>query len=151
MVYRKIDSCTPQAIEKIKEMSGKDGDPRIFWRFHDPDRRMSRRSKSWGMIYSSAAEAIADGSDVLNGKSCADTPEELMRWKSCYDEDYVVVAFYGYDTGEIGHDGETVAEYIKKVATFRYTDFVNCFEYKQISFGQHGWVLKEEGGYPYVA
>ncbi len=138
MVYRKINKCIPRLLE---ELSKKDN---IFFRFHDPNRRMSSRSKSWGMIYTSEREAITDGSTVLEGKSCMPTAEQLMEWKDCFDDDYVVIAFYGCDTRETGHDGEYVATYIKKAAVFNYKDFCNCFTYKEIELGVSGWVLNVE-------
>jgi hypothetical protein len=88
---------------------------------------MSSRSKSWGMIYESAREAIVEGSTVLDGKSCTETAWELMRWHEEFDKDYVVVVFAGQENGN-GHDGETVAIYEHKIDVFSYKDFVGLYE-----------------------
>lgn len=134
-VYTKIDKCNPEIIQELAEQKN------IFWRFHDPERRMSSRSKSWGMIYSSEREAIQDGSTILNGKSCEKYPENLMKWADCFDNSHVVIAFLGYDTRETGHDGEYVATYYQKIKTFNYDDFVKCFEYVDFSIGHSGWQI----------
>lgn len=120
-IYTKIDKCTPELLEKLSEQEN------VFFRFHDPKRRISSRSKSWGMIYSSEREAITDGSDILYGKSCVETASELMDYTQYFYDKHVVIAFIGEDTGESGHDGEIVATYYKKVATFSYSDFCSMF------------------------
>mgnify|MGYP000949121394 CR=1 FL=1 len=130
-VYKKIDKCTIEELRKL------DGMKDVFFRFHDPNRRISSRSKSWGMIFESAQEALSCDSTVLDGKSCTGKAEELMSWKQEFDEDYVIIAFVGCNTRETGHDGETVATYYKKLKCFSYSDFVNCFVYKKFKYS--GW------------
>ncbi len=89
------------------------------------------------------------GSTVLEGKSCAKTAEELMRWVDEFDNSYVIIAFEGQDTREEGHDGETVATYNKKIKCFSYQDFVKCFEYKE--FDSYTWIGSRQvlSGYVY--
>jgi hypothetical protein len=119
----------------LKELSEQEN---VFFRFHDPDRRLSNRSKSWGMIFESEREALSCGSTVLEGKSCTETAEELMRWAGEFDNSYVIIVFEGQDTKEEGHDGEAVATYNKKIKCFSYQDFVSCFEYKE--FDSYTWI-----------
>lgn len=117
-----VDKKQP-TMEDIYRLSEEEG---VFFRFHDPERRMSSRSKSWGMIYTSEAEARREYKDmgldsddaILNGKSCMPTMAELMHWWSEFDSSYVIVAFEGVDTRETGHDGEYVATYTKKRAVW---------------------------------
>lgn len=136
IIFKKIDKCTEELLNSLSEKEN------IYFRFHDPKRRISSRSKSWGMIYTSEREAIADGSDILYGKSCVETAAELMDWKNYFDENYVVIAFEGIDTRQSGHDGETVSTYQGKVATFSYQDFVNMFEEKHNGC-KWEWVFKK--------
>jgi hypothetical protein len=138
-VFKKIDKCS---VELLRELSKQKN---VFFRFHDPKRRLSSRSKSWGMVFESEREALSCGSTVLNGKSCVKDAEKLMEWKRSFDNSYVVVAFEGQDTKEEGHDGEMVATYYKKVKCFSYEDFINCFEYK----GYVGEKIKKYVGYVY--
>jgi len=122
MVYKKLDLCSPEVLEKLSHSDG------VFFRFHDPNRRMSTRTKSWGMYFESAHEAVKNGGTILDGKSCENSPEELMRWATSFDNSYIVIAFYGHDTRKAGHDGETVATYYKKLKAFSYGDFCKCFK-----------------------
>lgn len=118
----KVDSKpTMELIEKLNE------DRNIYFRFHDPSIRMTYKSKSWGMIYSSEREALADGSEVLDGKSCMDTIEGLMSYIDSYDKDYVVMAFIG-DYNGTGSDGECVCRYSGKVAVFDFEEFFDFYE-----------------------
>lgn len=110
-------------MELIEELNNNDN---IYFRFHEPNIRMTYKSKSWGMIYSSAKEAEANDSEVLEGKSCTDTIEELMQWAHHYDNNYVVIAFVGDYIG-VGSDGECVCKYKGKVAVFEYEDFVDFY------------------------
>ena len=123
----KVDSKA--TIELIEELNSRKD---VYFRFHDPSIRMTYKSKSWGMIYSSAREAEADGSEVLDGKSCMDTIEGLMQYEQYYDSSYVVIAFIG-DYNGLGTDGECVAKYNGKVAVFNFEDFTNFYnnEYKK--------------------
>lgn len=123
-VFKKIDKCSVELLRELSEQKN------VFFRFHDPKRRLSSRSKSWGMVFESEREALSCGSTVLNGKSCVKDAEKLMEWKRNFDDTYVIIAFEGWDTGETGHDGEIVATYYKKIKCFSYQDFVSCFRYK---------------------
>lgn len=124
--YKVDNKATMELIEELN--NNKD----VYFRFHDPSIRMTYKSKSWGMIYSSAREAEADGSEVLDGKSCMDTIEGLMQYEQYYDSSYVVIAFIG-DYNGLGTDGECVCKYNGKVAVFDFEDFTNFYnnEYKK--------------------
>lgn len=118
----KVDSKpTMELIEKLNNRKD------VYFRFHDPSIRMTYKSKSWGMIYSSAREAEADGSEVLDGKSCMDTIEGVMSYVDAYDKDYVVMAFVG-DYNGTGSDGECVCKYRGKVAVFDFEEFTDFYE-----------------------
>lgn len=118
----KVDSTA--TMELIEELNA---DRNIYFRFHDPSIRLTYKSKSWGMIYSSAREAEADGSEVLDGKSCMDTLEGVMSYANEFDKDYVLMAFVGDYNGS-GSDGECVCKYRGKVAVFSYEDICNFYE-----------------------
>lgn len=122
IIYKVTGKPTPEQIEKF------DNDEHIFYRFQNPHRKLTSRSKSWGMIYSSAKEAETDGYEVLPGKSCTDTFNSLLNWLQYYDKDYVLLIFKGYDTRVTGDDGEYVAEYNNKIAVWDYNEAI---EYAQ--------------------
>ena len=133
--YKVNSKATMELIEELNR--NKD----VYFRFQDPNIRLTKKSKSWGMIYSSAREAIADGSTVLNGKSCTETLEDLMQYAQYYDNNYIVMAFAGEYNGT-GHDGECVCKYNGKVAVFNFDDIINFYnnEYKATLYNR----LKEE-------
>lgn len=116
LMYKVTGVPTEELIEKYSN------DSNIFFRFQEPHQRLTSRSKSWGMIYETEREAIADGCEILPGKSCMDTLEGLWKWAQYFDDDYVVLVFEGKDTGATGHDGEYVATYYKKVAVWSMED-----------------------------
>lgn len=111
-------------IEKIKEYKNKG----YFFRFQNPYYKLTSRSKSWGMIYSSAREAEKDGSTVLNGKSCVKDVTDLIEYVDRFGNDDVVLVFKGQEQQETGHDGEIVATYYKKIAVWKYEDFCNIID-----------------------
>lgn len=128
-VFYKVDSKpTKELIEKF------DNDNNTFYRFQEPERKLTSRSKSWGMIYSSAKEAIRYCEEygwtkeeaVLPGKSCMPTFKEIIsgKWITQFNNEFVLLVFEGEDTGVTGHDGEYVAKYNKKVAVWNYEDVV---------------------------
>lgn len=109
-------------IELLRELQ-KD----CYFRFQNPNRILTEDSKSWGMIYSSEKEAIEEGSDVLEGKSCVDSPEKLIDWSNYYDSKYyVVLAFKGEYNGT-GHDGEDVVKYKETVEVLHLDRFLDLF------------------------
>lgn len=127
MVFKKIDRISQELIENL------DGKEDIFYRFHNPNRRLSSRSESWGMIFSSKAEALRDAREsgldeedaILPGKSCMPTFKEIFDFVDQFDKDYILIAFQGRDTRITGHDGEYVATYQKKVACFSFEDVLD--------------------------
>jgi hypothetical protein len=97
-----------------------------FFRYQDPKfiNDLSQESKSWGMIYGSEEEALEDGSEVLEGKSCMTNPYQLWTgWGEYFQEDDVIMVFDGEDTGTIGHDEENVATF---------TSFIDAFNKEEI-------------------
>lgn len=119
-MYKAKTVPTLELINKYEEEG-------YFFRFQNPQHRLTSRSKSWGMVYGSAREAIRDGSVVLSGKSCVTKAKALMEWSCYYDNNYVVLVFKGYDTYETGHDGEDVATYSRMVDVFSYDDFLSLY------------------------
>jgi hypothetical protein len=119
-------------IEKL------DNDEHIFWRFQNPDWTISGdHEESWGMIYGSRDEAIetymddmecdydeAEENAILPGKSCMPTFEEIMHFTSSFDNDFVLLAFYGKDTRYTGHDDEYVAVFYEPVSIFTFEDSI---------------------------
>lgn len=74
-------------------------------------------TQSWGMIYSTAEEAIESCEDdglsedeaVLDGKSCCSTAKELLSFSSYFNKDFRVLVVSGRSVGT-GHDGEDVVD-----------------------------------------
>lgn len=124
IIYKVNGKPTKQLVDKYNN------DSNIFFRFQDPHQKLTSRSCSWGMIYSSKTEAIRDykemGLDpedaILNGKSCMDTLEGLSQFTNAFDNSYVCLVFAGKDTYETGHDGEYVATYYNKVEVWSFDD-----------------------------
>ncbi len=127
--YRITGKPTPELIEKYDEAED------IFYRFQNSRRKLTSRSESWGMIYKSKAEAIREGCDILTGKSCVETFEELKKWMGQFatsrkdDDYYCVLIFKGYNTQDTGHDGETVAKYYSKVDVWSVQDTMEYFDW----------------------
>ena len=122
----------PNAEEIIKytEMEN------IFFRFQNPCYAIEGEyTQSWGMIYSTAEEAIENCEDdgltedeaVLSGKSCMPTFHEIIHWGSQFNDDDVLLIFKGYDTYETGHDGEYVADYDETVAVWSVKDVFDFY------------------------
>lgn len=74
------------------------------------------------MIYGTPEEAIEDGSDVLNGKSCCFTARELSNYMQYFDKDYNVLVVNG-NCVEEGHDGEPVVDIISIEEVWSYEDY----------------------------
>ena len=115
-------------LEKIKKF---DSDRNIFYRFQNPAYEIyGEYTQSWGMIFSSAEEAMECAEEwgmteeeaVLPGKSCMDTFEHIMSFSDQFSDNDVLLVFVGEDTYAEGHDGEYVAEYIESVAVYSMED-----------------------------
>lgn len=133
-IYAVTHTLSKDLVDKL------DNEPDVYYRFQDKNQKLTSRSESWGMIYGSRQEARRaykeEGLDpddaVLPGKSCVSKLKDLDQWSPYYDNDYVILAFKGTDTGVVGHDGEIVATYHKKVATFSMEDY-RKFDYDKAS------------------
>lgn len=133
MVFKVNSKLTEELVEKF------DDDRGIFYRFQNPAYAIEGEyMQSWGMIYPSAEEAIADAEwegwenpedAVLPGKSCWDTFRNLMSGNTilAFSNTDVILVFEGCDTGVEGHDGEYVAEYISPVAVFSMQDAIEFY------------------------
>lgn len=114
-------------IEKINEY---DEDRCVFYRYQMKDWEMG--TQSWGMIYSSAEEAIECCEDdgltpdeaVLDGKSCCSTAKEIWRFSDRFDKDFRVLVLTGNYVGE-GHDGEDVVDVDEILEVWDYNEFEN--------------------------
>lgn len=115
-VYKVKSVATKELIKKYEEAG-------YYFRFQDKKQRLTWRSKSWGMIYSSAREAERDGSTVLNGKSCVSKAKDLVRWCCEFDSKFHVVIVFKGTWMEYGHDGEDVARYEGLVDVFDLDQF----------------------------
>lgn len=105
----------------------------MFYRFQDPSHTIEGEyTQSWGMIYSSAEQArecadewgFTEDEAVLPGKSCMTSFEDVLDYADRFDDDDVLMVFYGYDTGVSGHDGEWVAEFNEAVAIWSMEDVI---------------------------
>lgn len=115
------------SAEKIENY---DSDNYIYYRFQMKDWEMG--TQSWGMIYSSAEEAIENCEDdgltedeaVLDGKSACFTARELMDFVCQFDKDFRVLVLNGNRVGE-GHDGEDVIEVNEVLEIWDFDEFTN--------------------------
>jgi hypothetical protein len=96
----------------------------IYYRFQDKKYEMG--TQSWGMIYSSPEEAIEDGSDVLNGKSCCSTARKARGFALEFDNDSVVMVLKGWFV-EVGHDDEDVIDVEEVLEIWSREDFMAMF------------------------
>ena len=101
-----------------------DEDDCVYYRFQNPAHEIG--NKSWEMIYKTLEEAIEDGSEILNGKSCCNTSEELSNYMQYYDNDYNVLVVSGRYVEE-GHDGEPVVDIIDIEEVWSYKDFCDLY------------------------
>lgn len=133
LMYKVNGKPTAELINKFDE------DDHIFYRFQNPHYKLTSHSKSWGMIYSSAREAMVNAEQdgltreeaVLPGKSCMPTFKEILHWIDQFDDNDVLLIFNGSDTRVSGHDDEYVATYYNKVAVWSITD-VAKYAYKNL-------------------
>ncbi|MFT8352957.1 hypothetical protein [Clostridium saccharoperbutylacetonicum] len=116
-------------IEKIVKY---DEDRQIFYRFQMKDWEMG--TQSWGMIYSSAEEAIECCEDngltpetaVLDGKCACDTANELAGFSMSFDKDFRVLVLSG-DCVDEGHDGESVVDVAEILEIWDFDEFFEVF------------------------
>ena len=88
--------------------------------------------QSWGMIYSTAEEAIENCEDdgltedeaVLDGKSACNTAQELFGFSGMFDKDFRVLVVSGKSIGT-GHDGEEVVDVDEILEIWDYVEFDN--------------------------
>lgn len=118
MFEYKVKTVPTEELLKEYEDAG------YYFRFQDKNYKLTSRSKSFGMIYSNAKEALADGSTVLNGKSCVSNPKDLIRWCCEFDNKFHVVIVFKGTWKEHGHDGEDVVRYEGLVDVFEYNSFI---------------------------
>lgn len=118
------------SLEKIEKFDRNDS---TFYRFQNKDWEIG--TKSWGMIFSTEEEAIADAEQwgytpeeaVLDGKSCCFTAKELWGYIDQFDKDYRILVVYGTSVGE-GHDGEDVVDICEIMEVWKYEDFVDYMQ-----------------------
>lgn len=121
-LYEVNNKPTLEKIEKYNE------DRFIFFRYQMKDWEMGEQS--WGMIYSTAEEAIENCEDdgltedeaVLDGKSACNTAQELFSFSRMFDKDFRVLVLNGKSVGT-GHDGEEVVEVDEILEIWDYEEF----------------------------
>lgn len=121
-IYEVNNKPTLEKIERYNE------DRYTFFRYQMKDWEIG--TQSWGMIYSSAEEAIECCEDdgltpdeaVLDGKSCCSTAQELFGFTSCFDKDFRVLVVSGSSVGT-GHDGEDVVDIDDILEIWDYNEF----------------------------
>lgn len=103
----------------------------IFFRYQDSDIPLRKGQKSWNAGYDKNEVENAKNVEFGNtmkiekGKSAMDNPILLVERYKDWNE--LVVAFFG-DYIEQGVDGEDIASYRKKAATYKAKDFEDYFE-----------------------
>lgn len=123
-IYEVNNKPTLGKIEKYNE------DRYIFFRYQMKDWEMGYQS--WGMIYSTAEEAIENCEDdgltedeaVLDGKSACNTAQELFGFSGMFDKDFRVLVVSGKSIGT-GHDGEEVVDVDEILEIWDYVEFDN--------------------------
>lgn len=123
-IYEINNKPTVEKIEKYNE------DRFTFFRYQMKDWEMG--DQSWGMIYSTAEEAIENCEDdgltedeaVLDGKSACNTAKELFGFSSMFDKDFRVLVLSGKSIGT-GHDGEEVVDVDEILEIWDYEEFDN--------------------------
>jgi hypothetical protein len=123
-IYEINNKPTVEKIEKYNE------DRFTFFRYQMKDWEMG--AQSWGMIYSTAEEAIENCEDdgltedeaVLDGKSACNTAQELFGFSSMFDKDFRVLVLSGKSIGT-GHDGEEVVDVDEILEIWDYEEFDN--------------------------
>lgn len=126
-IYEVNNKPTIEKIEKYDE------DRYTFYRFQNKDWEMG--TKSWGMIYGSAEEAIENCENdgltteeaVLDGKSCCSTANQLWNFTQYFDKDFRVVVLTGNCVGE-GHDGEDVVDVDEILEIWDYNEFIKVMQ-----------------------
>lgn len=126
-IYEVNNKPTIEKIEKYDE------DRYTFYRFQNKDWEMG--TKSWGMIYGSAEEAIENCENdgltpeeaVLDGKSCCSTANQLWNFAQYFDKDFRVVVLEGSCVGE-GHDGEDVVDVDEILEIWDYNEFIKVMQ-----------------------
>lgn len=123
-IYEVNNKPTLEKIEKYNE------DRYTFFRYQMKDWEMG--DQSWGMIYSTAEEAIENCEDdgltedeaVLDGKSACNTAQELFGFSGMFDKDFRVLVVSGKSIGT-GHDGEEVVDVDEILEIWDYEEFDN--------------------------
>lgn len=126
-IYEVNNKPTSDKIKKYDEENN------TYYRFQMKDWEMG--TQSWGMIYSSAEEAIENCEDdgltpeeaVLDGKSCCDTANELWGLAQSFDKDFRVLVVEGSYVEE-GHDGESVVDIDEIVEIWDFNDFIELMQ-----------------------
>ena len=72
-------------------------------------------------------EAIEDGCDILDGKSCCWNISDFTEYLQYYDNDYVVMIVKGSYV-EDGHDEEPVVDISEIVEIWDYDEFVEVYQ-----------------------
>lgn len=130
--YEVTNKLSKELVEKL------DNDRGIFYRFQIADWAIEGEyAESWETIFASREEALEYYEDeeymdeeeiVLPGKSCMTTFEEIMQFDHIMNDDCVLMAFAGVDTGVSGHDDEYVAEFCYVEEIFSIEDVVNFYK-----------------------
>lgn len=123
-IYEVNNKPTVEKIEKYDDNSN------VFYRFQMKDWEMG--TQSWGMIYSSAEEAMECCEDdgltpdeaVLDGKSACSTAKELMNFVCNFDKDFRVIVLNGKNVG-CGHDGEDVVDVKEILEIWEFDEFTD--------------------------
>lgn len=123
-IYEVNNKPTLEKVEKYNE------DRYTFFRYQMKDWEMG--NQSWGMIYSTAEEAIENCEDdgltedeaVLDGKSACNTAQELFGFSGMFDKDFRVLVISGKNVGT-GHDGEEVVDIDEILEIWDYEEFDN--------------------------
>lgn len=123
-IYEVNNKPTLEKVEKYNE------DRYTFFRYQMKDWEMG--NQSWGMIYSTAEEAIENCEDdgltedeaVLDGKSACNTAQELFGFSGMFDKDFRVLVISGKSVGT-GHDGEEVVDIDEILEIWDYEEFDN--------------------------
>ena len=96
-----------------------------FYRIQDTTHEIG--TQSWGMIYSTAEEAIEDGEEVLEGKSAFTKARSLYNYTGTFDDECQVIVIKGYSIGT-GPDDEDLVDVEEILETWSQEDFYTIIE-----------------------
>jgi len=119
MQYPTLTNPTAEKIESYN------CNKNTFYRIQNTSHEIG--TQSWGMIYSTAEEAIEDGEEILDGKSAFTKARSLYNYTGTFDDDCQVIIIKGWNIGT-GPDDEDLIDVEEVLETWSMDDFYTIIE-----------------------